>query len=130
MKLVVAALILREDEILICQRAANGPMPLKWEFPGGKVESGESPQDALARELNEELSIRAEIGVEVARIKHEYKNGFFVDLIFLRVDRFNGSISNNVFADVRWEKLSQLSKYDFLEADLKLIEDLAAGALL
>ena len=66
MKQVVAALILRGSELLICQRTKHQPMPLKWEFPGGKVEPAEEPQAALARELEEELGIHATIGPEVA----------------------------------------------------------------
>ncbi len=139
-KLVVAAVIVRpssdsEDngkgalEILICQRAADGPMPLKWEFPGGKVEPDEDPKDALRRELREELSIEAVIGRKLAVIRHEYKNGFFVELLFYAVDRFKGEITNNVFADVRWDSLSKLSTYDFLEADVVFIRDLAAGRI-
>ena len=71
MKRVVAALILKDDQILACQRTRHQPMPLKWEFPGGKIEEGEQPRDALRRELEEELGIEATIGNEVARIHHE-----------------------------------------------------------
>lgn len=129
-KLVVAALIVRGDEILICQRSADAPMPLKWEFPGGKVEPNEDPAAALARELEEELAIRAEIGEQVARVLYEYKNGFYVELLFFRVDRYQGELRNLVFADVCWERLENLAGYDFLEADLELIRDLAVGKVL
>ena len=64
MKRVVAALILKNDQILACQRTRHQPMPLKWEFPGGKIEEGEQPRDALRRELEEELGIEAMIGNE------------------------------------------------------------------
>ena len=74
MKRVVAALIFREGKILVCQRTRHQTMPLKWEFPGGKIEPGEQPRDALRRELEEELGIDASIGDEVARIRHEYKD--------------------------------------------------------
>ena len=131
MKLVVAALIRREDELLICQRAANKPMPLKWEFPGGKVEPGEELRPALARELEEELGIRAEIGREVSTLRHVYrKDDFAVELRFFEVQRFVGEIQNLIFADVRWEKLSRLVEYDFLEADLELVRQIAAGGIL
>ena len=75
MKLVAAALLLRGDKVLACQRTKHQTMPLKWEFPGGKIEPGEQPSDGLRRELEEELGITARIGDEVARLKHIYKNG-------------------------------------------------------
>ena len=70
MKRVVAALIFQDDKILVCQRTRHQTMPLKWEFPGGKIEEGEQPRDALHRELEEELGIDAKIGPEVSRIVH------------------------------------------------------------
>jgi 8-oxo-dGTP diphosphatase len=131
MKLVVAALIRQEDELLICQRAANKPMPLKWEFPGGKVEPGEELRAALARELEEELGIRADIGREVSTLRYVYrKDDFAVELRFFEVQRFEGKLQNLIFADVRWEKLSRLVEYDFLEADLELVRQIAAGGVL
>ena len=131
MKLVVAALIQRGDELLICQRAANKPMPLKWEFPGGKVEPGENLRTALARELEEELGIRATIGREVSALHFVYsKEDFAVELRFFKVDEFKGEVQNRIFADIRWEKMSRLGDYDFLEADLELVRQIADGVLL
>jgi 8-oxo-dGTP diphosphatase len=131
MTLVVAALIRREDELLICQRAANKPMPLKWEFPGGKVEPGEELRAALARELEEELGIRAEIEREVSTLRYVYrKDNFAVELRFFEVTHFEGELQNLIFADVRWEKLSRLVEYDFLDADLELVQQIAAGGVL
>ncbi len=82
MKHVVAALIWKDGKILICQRTRHQVMPLKWEFPGGKIEEGEQPRDALRRELDEELGINAVIGHEVARIRHQYPSGNSVELRF------------------------------------------------
>lgn len=131
MKLVVAALIQRGDELLICQRAANKPMPLKWEFPGGKVEPGEELRAALARELEEELGIHAKIGREVSTLRHVYrKDDFAVELRFFKVDEFEGEMTNRIFADMRWEKIPRLIEYDFLEADLELVRQIAAGGVL
>src|SRR5437762_2327238 len=96
-------------------------MPLKWEFPGGKIEEGEQPRDALRRELDEELGIDARIGEEVARIRHAYKNGGTVELRFYVVQDFKGKLENRIFRDVRWAKRSELPSYDFLEADLGLL---------
>src|ERR1700751_4257558 len=97
MKRVVPALIVKEGKILVCQRTKNQTMPLKWEFPGGKVEEGEQPRDALRRELDEELGIDATIGDEVARIRHEYKSGSAVELRFFAVREFKGELENKIF---------------------------------
>ncbi len=129
MKQVVAALIVRGDTILICQRTRHQPMPLKWEFPGGKIEPEEQPKDALHRELEEELGIQAKIGPKVAAIQHNYKNGTSVELHFYLVEEYEGEIQNRIFRDVRWVTCKDLPGYDFLEADINLIKDLAAGTL-
>jgi 8-oxo-dGTP diphosphatase len=104
-------------------------MPLKWEFPGGKIEDGEQPRDALRRELDEELGIQAEIGNEVVRLVHQYPSGNGVELRFYDVREYSGELENRIFRDVRWERPAQLPSYDFLEADLKLVKDLAEGKL-
>jgi len=129
-RLVAAALILRADTVLICQRRPDQAMALKWEFPGGKIEPGETPEQALVRELDEELGIRAQIGAHVIRIRHAYRNGGAVDLQFFAVRAFDGEITNRIFNDFRWVPLKDLPSYDFLAADRGLIRDLAEGKLL
>nr|WP_263366001.1 (deoxy)nucleoside triphosphate pyrophosphohydrolase [Edaphobacter bradus] len=134
MRFVVAALILRQaetgTEVLICQRKPDQPMSLKWEFPGGKIEPGETPETALARELNEELGIIAVIGKRIARVRHKYRNGGTIDLQFFAVDEFTGALENRIFNDMQWAALNTLPSYDFLAADLGLIKDLSEGRLL
>ena len=130
MKQVVAALIVRQDKVLICQRTRHQTMPLKWEFPGGKIEEGEQPRDALRRELDEELGIQATVGDELARIQHEYPNGGMVELRFYVVRQYQGRLENLIFKDIQWSEPKDLPKFDFLEADLTLVKDLAAGKLL
>jgi len=131
MKQVVAALIIRDpDEVLVCQRTKHQPMPLKWEFPGGKIEYGETPWDALRRELDEELGIEAKIGDEVARIKHYYKNGGAVELRFFVVQEFQGELENRIFREIRWAKRSELPSFEFLDADTVLVQDIAAGKVI
>lgn len=127
MKRVVAGLIVRDGKLLVCQRTRHQTMPLKWEFPGGKIEEREQPRDALRRELEEELGIQAEIGDEVVRFKHEYPNRAMVELRFFLVHEYQGEIENRIFKEIRWAAPKDLPKYDFLEADLKLVSDLAAG---
>ena len=128
-KRVVAALIFKDDQVLVCQRTRYQTMPLKWEFPGGKIEEGEQPRAALHRELNEELGIEATIGEEVARIRHEYKNGSAVELRFYAVREYKGEIENRIFKDMRWAIRSELPSFDFLEADLQLVRELAEGKI-
>ena len=130
MKRVVAALIVKDGKILVCQRTKHQTMPLKWEFPGGKIEEGEQPRDALHRELDEELGIDATIGDEVARIKHEYRSGNSVELRFYVVHEFRGELENRIFRDMKWAERSELPTFDFLEADLTLVCDVAAGRIL
>lgn len=130
LRFVAAALIVRDGEILICQRRPDQPMGLQWEFPGGKLEPGESPEEALARELHEELGISAQIGRRVTHIRHNYRNGGAVDLQFFAVREFEGEIENRIFAQLRWARLKDLPEYDFLPADRGLIRDLASGKLL
>jgi 8-oxo-dGTP diphosphatase len=130
MKRVVAALILKDDQILACQRTRHQPMPLKWEFPGGKIEEGEQPRDALRRELEEELGIEATIGNEVARIHHEYPSGGTIELRFFEVHRYRGEVENRIFREIRWVDRNELPALDFLEADRQLVRDLAAGKII
>ena len=130
MKRVVAGLIVQDGKLLVCQRTRHQTMPLKWEFPGGKIEEGEQPRDALRRELEEELGILATIGDEVKRIQHEYPNGGMVELRFYVVREYQKEIENRIFRDMQWAEPKDLPKYDFLEADLLLVRDLAAGKLL
>lgn len=130
MKRVVAGLIIQQGKLLVCQRTRHQTMPLKWEFPGGKIEEGEQPRDALRRELEEELGIDATIGNEVARIQHVYPNGGTVELRFFEVRQYRKEIENRIFKDIQWASPLDLPKFDFLEADLTLVNDLAAGKLI
>lgn len=130
LRFVAAALIVRDKEVLIGQRRADQPMGPLWEFPGGKIEPGETAQQALARELAEELGISAEVGPPVTRIRHHYRRGGAVDLQFFAVRTFTGEINNQIYQQVRWVKLEDLPGYDFLAADRGLVKDLAAGKYL
>jgi 8-oxo-dGTP diphosphatase len=130
MKRVVAAVIVKDGKVLVCQRTKHQTMPLKWEFPGGKIEEGEQPRDALRRELEEELGIHATIGDEIVRLQHRYPNGMMVELRFFIVREYQGEIENRIFRDLQWASPKDLSSYDFLEADASLVKDLAAEKFL
>jgi 8-oxo-dGTP diphosphatase len=114
---VVAGVLARDGKTLICQRRADQPHPLKWEFPGGKIEAGESPEAALVRELREELGIESEAGRELTRYEFTYPGGKTILLIFLRVTAWTGEIENLIFETLGWEAPEALRGYDFLEGD-------------
>jgi len=124
---VTAGILSDGDRVLVCQRRAGDAFRLKWEFPGGKVERGESPEECLGRELFEELAIRAEIGPEIYRTEHRYPDGFAVRLLFFRVLGFRGAPTNRAFERIEWARRGELSGYDFLEADRELVERMAGG---
>lgn len=133
MTTVVAAVIAHHSQLLICQRRSDKAFPLKWEFPGGKVELGEALQPALARELEEELGAAIEIGHEIYRTRYKYPERaepfelvFFAGTLAKRGDlKLTGA-----FAQIKWVRPSELSRYDFLEANADLILELANGKLL
>jgi 8-oxo-dGTP diphosphatase len=136
---VVAAMILRGEapeqngpdrELFICQRRPDQPMALKWEFPGGKIEPGEGPEEALARELSEELGIAATIGPRVTTVRHSYRNGGAIEIEFFLVREYQGELINRIFHQMLWSPNVRLPDFDFLAADLTLIRDLANGKLL
>jgi 8-oxo-dGTP diphosphatase len=122
---VVAAILQREGRILICRRKPGQTHPLKWEFPGGKVEDGESPAGALRRELEEELGISGAGGNEIARYEYAYPGKPPILLMFFRVERYEGEPRNLIFHEIRWEPRQNLGKFDFLEGDLDFIRSLA-----
>ena len=126
---VAAAIIERAGRVLICQRHRNDSFPHKWEFPGGKVEMGETPETALARELREELAIDADIGERVTSYDYAYPGRKPVTLVFCRVASFLGDPQNLIFERIVWEDRRHLPQYDFLEGDVDLVARLARGEL-
>jgi 8-oxo-dGTP diphosphatase len=114
---VAAGILEKDDHILICRRRADQPHALKWEFPGGKLEAGETPEAAIIRELREELGIEAEGAEEITRYEFSYPEKTPILLIFLRVTSWSGEMENRIFETVVWERKERLRDYDFLEGD-------------
>jgi len=125
MTTVVAAILRRGGRVLICRRRADQAHALKWEFPGGKVESGESSAEALRRELAEELGIEAAIGAEVERYEFAYPGKPPILLIFCEVAEFAAEPRNLIFEELRWVQTGELPQFDFLEGDVEFVRRLA-----
>ncbi len=114
--------------MLACQRRSDARYPLKWEFPGGKLEPGETPSQALARELYEELNIHASVGEEFYRQEWIYpdglddpeKDGGF-RVFYYYIDSYTGTPLNRVFQQIRWVNLPELQRLDFLEGNREAV---------
>ncbi|HUL15922.1 MAG TPA: (deoxy)nucleoside triphosphate pyrophosphohydrolase [Terriglobales bacterium] len=131
MRTVVAAVIERGDRrMLIGQRRKDDSSPLKWEFPGGKVEPGETPEDALRRELREELGASLTRAVEIARVQHRYAAANEVlEIIFFGASIAGEPIQPSVFEKTAWVLPRELGNFDFLAANSQLIALLASGKI-
>jgi 8-oxo-dGTP diphosphatase len=114
--------MVKEGRILICRRRADQAHPLKWEFPGGKVESGELPEDALRRELQEELGIESAPPSEITHYTFTYPGKNPILLIFWLVTAWQGEVENRIFDTMTWETPDRLREYDFLEGDLPFLD--------
>jgi 8-oxo-dGTP diphosphatase len=123
---VVAAVIERGDELLVSLRHPKGPRPSQWEFPGGKVERGESEHQALVREIHEELGVRATIGALVRRHTHSYPDTD-VEIAFYKTQIVDGEPQPQAMAEIRWVPRRQLDQLDFLEADRPFVGELVRG---
>lgn len=130
LRFVAAALILRGQEVLICQRKAGSPMGLKWEFPGGKIEDGEAPEAALARELREELGVTLKKYAEIARVTHKYADtSEALEIRFFAVEIADQAMVAKPFEQIAWVLPKELSDYDFLAANARLVANLATGRI-
>ena len=120
---VVAGLILQNNKLLICQRPKFKDHPLKWEFPGGKIKKDETSEDALIREINEELSINIFNYDELISYSFNYSDlGKAVFINFYLIKNFTGKILNNFHNQLKWIEIKDIREYDFLEGDLKIID--------
>ncbi len=125
-KLVVAALVRDGARILVSRRRADQPMPGLWEFPGGKVEPGESPTDALAREVREELGCDVEVGRIHEVVFHAYPD-FDLYMLVYGATIARGTPRALEVAEIAWVEANRLPELDLLPADYPLARALAAG---
>jgi len=120
----VVALIHRNQQILVCQRRKHSRYELKWEFPGGKMEQGESTLDCLKRELREELSIEVEgFDRQETRLNH-YEDGGAFEVTYCYVSRLDGTPQNNVFERILWVSLAELRTMDILTGNKLFVDAL------
>ena len=131
MRTVVAAVIERSDRrLLIGQRRRGDTSPLKWEFPGGKVEAGETPEEALARELREELGATLQKCIPIGRVLHKYaETPDQLEILFFAAAILDGEITPRTFEKVAWVLPKELGDYDFLAANAGLVANLATGRI-
>ena len=125
MRQVVAAVLEREGKILIGQRPPGQSHALEWEFPGGKVEPGETPQRALARELEEELGIRNASGCEILRYDYSYPDKPEITLICFRVRSWKGEPQLLNYSEMRWERPERLGDYSFVAGDERFLREVS-----
>jgi 8-oxo-dGTP diphosphatase len=123
---VVAGLIEAEGKILVCQRRRGDSFELMWEFPGGKLEAGETAAEGLVRELREELGVEARVGQEVFRTRHRYAEmREEIELIFFAAAVDAAAVRNIVFERMEWRAPETLSELNFLPADREVVGKLA-----
>ena len=125
---VVAAIIINKNRILIGKRKDEDIGGGKWEFPGGKIEIGETISKALERELYEELGISAKIGKELMNYEHMFKTTIY-NISFMEIMEYKGEICNNAHSEIKWVKFSNLLKYDFISGDDRFIQSFLKSEL-
>jgi len=123
---VVAGVIRRRGTVLLCQRHEGEHLPLLWEFPGGKVDAGETPQQALERELAEELDVAASVGEQIAVIEHDYPEKT-VRIRFFVADIDVAEPSAVVHREIRWIPVEELRAYEVPPANRSVVRMISDG---
>jgi 8-oxo-dGTP diphosphatase len=129
MRTVAVAIVLRDHQVLVCQRKRGSRYELKWEFPGGKVEPGESLEDCVRRELREELAAEVGPAVSIETERSYYEDGGMFEVHYFTFHELLTPLQNLVFEDIRWVGGSELMQLDFLEGNKGVVERLVKGAL-
>lgn len=125
---VMAAIINCKGKVLICRRGAGGNCAFLWEFPGGKLEPGESKEECLIRECEEELGIRITIGNIFAETTYQYPNQL-IAFTFFNAEIAEGELNPKVHQQVRWVAPNELPQYDFCPADIEIAKLLVQKGL-
>jgi len=120
---VTAGILSKDGQVLIARRKPGKHMGEKWEFPGGKVEEGESPERSLRRELQEELDLRVRVGSLLCRVPYE-GDGISLELLVYQVDDFQGTPLLREHQEIRWVSPRELSSYELADSDRKVVEKL------
>lgn len=123
-EVVAAIFINKNNEIFCARRKDEGELALKWEFPGGKIEQGESHQEALIREIQEELSTEIKVKDFIMTVKHQYNN-FHLTMHAYFAEVVNGDLILNEHTGFRWLKKEELHSLDWAAADLPIVDFLA-----
>lgn len=123
---VTAAILIKEGHILIAKRRQGKHLAGKWEFPGGKIEPGETPEECLAREMKEELGIVVKVEDFMAKSIYEYDRGV-VELLAYRVNWVSGELQLLDHDETKWIGTTELSSIDFAPADIPLVKEIFGG---
>lgn len=126
MKKVTAAVIERRGRILIARRRSGGTAAGKWEFPGGTVKAGETPEQCLFRELREELGIDARVGEFIGSSRAAAAGSAF-DLLAFHIKSYRGRVRPIDHDEIRWVDPKDLPSFDLAEADLRLLPEVMAA---
>ena len=123
MQRVAAAILIKDNKILIAKRSAKGKVPHKWEFPGGKIENGETPEGCLIREMYEEFGIKINVGAYFGNSIYVYSHGE-IELLAFFVEWISGSIAAAVHDEIRWVTREERNYFDFAPADIPIVDKL------
>lgn len=119
---VTSAIIENEDTVLVVQRSSTMSLPLKWEFPGGKIENGETEEECIIREIKEELNLEIEVSKRLCHSIFHYPN-FSIELIPFLAKQIGGQIMLNEHSDYKYIEKDELLNLDWAEADISIVKE-------